>query len=113
MSVYRWLAAYISPHSTLRKVLLAGPALKPALSLQATPLLQAQRLSTNARVIDSGKKLSLDCSGDVMRFHTVWLRHNCHCDQCLSSSGQKIMSFESLCGDLKITSAEVQGITRQ
>ena len=104
MSVHRLFA---SLHSTLRKVLFAGPALKPAFSLQVTPLLQ--RLSTNARVIDSGKKLSLDCSGDVMRFHTVWLRHNCHCDQCLSSSGQKIKSFESLCGDLKITSAEVKG----
>lgn len=86
-------------------------ALSVAAKLQAA--VSIRLLHTTATVIENGRKLSLAFSESGedarMTFHTPWLRHNCHCAHCLTSSGQNTVSHECLSEDLKVSSANVEG----
>lgn len=87
---------------------------KLAPSLCTGRTLLARRLAhstTFARVMEDGRKLSLACTGesDERSFHPVWLRHNCHCTQCLQFWCQKTVPHSDLSSDLKISAAAVEG----
>lgn len=64
-------------------------------------------------VSEDGKKLTLSCNDEgnsERRYHGVWLRHNCRCPQCLStSSHQNVVGYKNLI-DLRITFARIEGI---
>ena len=66
----------------------------------------------DCRIIEDGKKIKLQCAGEnepERRYHGVWLRHNCRCPQCLSSStNQNIVPHENLM-DLKVTHVYTEG----
>ncbi len=68
--------------------------------------------SAYCRIIEDGKKIKLQCAGEnepERRYHGVWLRHNCRCPQCLSSStNQNIVPYENLI-DLKVTHVRTEG----
>lgn len=67
--------------------------------------------SISVSVSDNGRNLSFSCSSEEKerRFHPVWLRHNCHCSQCLQFRAQKTIPAEDLSRDLKISAANVEG----
>ena len=67
--------------------------------------------STSACVADNGRNLALSCSGEENDriFHPAWLRHNCHCSQCLVFRAQKTVPTKALSKDLMITAASVEG----
>ena len=46
-------------------------------------------------IAEDGKKLKLAWKGDrEWSFHSMWLRHNCRCSECLSPHGQKTAALE-------------------
>ena len=67
-------------------------------------------------VAEGGKKVELAWNGsEQWRFHSVWLRHNCQCSECLSPYGQKtavlVDSFrKAVTQDIRIESAHLQGM---
>ena len=60
---------------------------------------------------DDGKKLKLICKKDgEMRYHGVWLRHNCRCPECYAHAAHNTtVRPEHLTGDNKILAAELKG----
>ena len=47
---------------------------------------------------------------ETSTFHAVWLRHNCQCCECVQhSSGQKLVAWGELGGDLRISEISVRG----
>ena len=42
-------------------------------------------------------------------YHSVWLRHNCQCSQCLSPSGQKVVVSAELDPNVTVTEASITG----
>ena len=57
-----------------------------------------------------GRKLSVAWKdGHKSNFHVAWLRHNCCCSKCVSSSGQKLVGAEELFEGMVITEATVSG----
>ena len=67
-------------------------------------------------VAEGGKKVELTWNdNEQWRFHSVWLRHNCRCSECLSPYGQKtavlVESFRrAVAQDIRIESAHLQGV---
>ena len=87
---------------------------KPALSSPtcSRPCIRGYAHSTTSvSVADGGRKLALSCSGeeDDRTFHPAWLRHNCHCSQCLVFRAQKTVPTKALSKDLMITAANIEG----
>ena len=57
-----------------------------------------------------GNKLAVCWSdGHESTFHVTWLRHNCQCPSCLSSSGQKLLQARDLPAKMTLTSSAVSG----
>ena len=81
--------------------LISRPSL---LRFASTSLSQA----TSVSVAEDGNKLHLLTEGELeRRYHSVWLRHNCRCTECLSpTSWQNIVHHTHLM-DLKITDANL------
>ncbi len=51
--------------------------------------------ATAVAVTANGRKVNLSWKdGHESSCHVLWLRHNCECPDCLSSSGQKVISIE-------------------
>ena len=77
----------------------------------------SEEFPVSCSVSKDGKKLHLyfssdkrDVDHDEISYHGTWLRHNCKCVQCSStSSHQNVVGYKHLM-DLKITSANIQGI---
>ena len=71
---------------------------------------------SGVNVVEDGKKLDLVWKGDEKwRFHSIWLRHNCQCKECLFPEGQKTSFLEksfrnAMSASLKIASAQIEGI---
>ena len=71
---------------------------------------------SEVNVVEDGEKLDLVWKEDEKwRFHSIWLRHNCQCKECLSPEGQKTPFLEqsfrnAISSSLKIVSAQIEGI---
>lgn len=62
-------------------------------------------------VSTDGKKLNLtDHKDDSHSYHAIWLRHHCQCPECMASTGQRTIPLNFLRGDLKISTATIDGI---
>ena len=60
--------------------------------------------------IQEGRKLRVSwADGRESSYHAVWLRHNCQCPNCTSSSNQRLPRRKNLEGDIRITSSSVAG----
>ena len=72
-----------------------------------------QASSCNVSVIENGKKLKLLCDGEQeRRYHGVWLRHNCRCPECYSSTTNMCQVHPSiLTTDSTVKSACIKGST--
>lgn len=65
---------------------------------------------SNVRVSSDGRSLQLFAeSGNSANYDVMWLRHNCQCCSCLSTSGQKMVSGKDLRKDLTIGNASLNG----
>ena len=65
---------------------------------------------TNVRVSSDGRSLQLLTeSGNSANYDVMWLRHNCQCCSCRSSSGQKMVSGKDLHKDMTIGNASLNG----
>lgn len=71
----------------------------------------SKELTLVVKVSPDGKSLNLasTCGGFNANYHSIWLRHNCHCNTCLSSSGQKMMSGKLINKDTVISKALIKG----
>ncbi len=68
--------------------------------------------SSTFELFVSTKKLNVQCDGEAeMRYHGVWLRHNCRCPVCLSPDNQNVVHHSSLI-DLKIMLHSVMHIRK-
>jgi DUF971 family protein len=47
---------------------------------------------------------------ETASFHAVWLRHNCQCPSCITSSNQKTIYPSMLNPNVKITSTNISGL---
>ena len=62
-------------------------------------------------VIEDGRKLELQCEGEQeMKFHGVWLRHNCRCPVCHSNETNMSRVNPNQLEGVEITSARVEGM---
>ena len=48
--------------------------------------------------------------GETAAFHAVWLRHNCQCPSCITSSNQKTIYPSMLNPKMAITSTNISGL---
>lgn len=60
-----------------------------------------------AKIAPDGRSISL--SSGESSYHVKWLRHNCQCPECLSTSGQKMVSGNDLHEEMTIMKASVNG----
>ena len=72
-------------------------------------LLTARYFSTNIQITEEGKRLSVTDDEGRREYYVKWLRHNCQCRDCLSSSGQVTVGGVDLRGDLVISQASING----
>ena len=49
-------------------------------------------------------------NGETADFHAVWLRHNCQCPSCITSSNQKTIFPSMLNPNIAITSTNISGL---
>ena len=49
-------------------------------------------------------------NGETADFHAVWLRHNCQCPSCITSSNQKTIYPSMLNPNVAITSTNISGL---
>lgn len=64
-------------------------------------------------VSQGGKKLAADWgSHRESTYHSIWLRHNCQCSQCLTSSGQKATASTEQDPHITIAEASITGYIR-
>ena len=87
------------------------------------PVLQktafAEDGSPRIAIAEDGKKLKLAWKGDrEWSFHSMWLRHNCRCRECLSPHGQKTAALEhsfrkGVSTNFKIGSVYLEGENRE
>ena len=58
-----------------------------------------------------GKELSLSPQPSLSSsYHVKWLRHNCQCSDCISSSGQKTVTAHHLIRDNSIERVKLEGM---
>ena len=67
------------------------------------------RKYTSVSILEGGRKLKILPSSEEHGYHALWLRHNCQCEKCLSSSNQKTVTGYHLKRDLAIDQASVKG----
>lgn len=65
----------------------------------------------NIEIVDDGKKLEITWEdGRVSNFHAIWLRHYCHCPDCLPYTSTVLVDFSKIDIDsLRIVSATLDG----
>ena len=61
------------------------------------------------RVLEGGRRLNIPNHEKLGDYHSVWLRHNCQCSLCVTSSNQKNVTGQDLKGELKISNATIEG----
>ena len=59
---------------------------------------------------DSGMLTITWADGETAAFHAVWLRHNCQCPSCITSSNQKTIYPSMLNPNMAITSTTASGL---
>lgn len=67
------------------------------------------RTYCSVNILEGGKKLQVPSCSEL-GYHVLWLRQNCQCEACLSSSNQKTVTAHNLKGNQKIRHAAVEGI---
>ena len=97
------------------------------LSALKTDLRNLVGVPTAQRVAESNAAGSLKCidvdnergmlaitwaNGETADFHAVWLRHNCQCPSCITSSNQKTIYPSMLNPNVTITSTNISGLLR-
>ena len=50
-------------------------------------------------------------NGETAAFHAVWLRHNCQCPNCVTSSNQKAINPSVVNPKMSVTSTSVSGLS--
>ena len=71
---------------------------------------QFSETAISTTLMDGGKVLHLSSEDKGLEMHAVWLRHNCQCPECVSSSGQKTIDPEMLDpSTIAISSVELSG----
>ena len=66
--------------------------------------------TSGVTVSPDGRKLTVAWKdGHRSNFHVAWLRHSCCCNECVTSSGQKVVGVEELFEGMTITKATVSG----
>ena len=62
------------------------------------------------RPCEEGKKLRLSwADGHESSYHAVWLRHNCRCPTCTTSSNQKMVERRDLESNTRVISSSIAG----
>ncbi|XP_012946749.1 gamma-butyrobetaine dioxygenase [Aplysia californica] len=63
------------------------------------------------KVLEQGKYVDITWSdGHQSRFHALWLRHNCHCEDCkLDHNGMLTINFNDIDEGLRVTSVRMEG----
>ena len=51
-------------------------------------------------------------NGETAAFHAVWLRHNCQCPNCVTSSNQKAINPSVVNPKMSVTSSSVSGVSK-
>ena len=75
-----------------------------ALAVEATAT-----ASLGYEVLSNGRKVKFTwANGETSSFHSVWLRHNCQCSDCISSN-QKSINPTSLDPNMSVTDVHVSG----
>ena len=65
--------------------------------------------SLGYEVLNSGRKVKFTwANGESSSFHSVWLRHNCQCSDCVFSN-QKHINAASLHPNMSVTDIHVSG----
>ena len=69
----------------------------------------SEKLIVNIR--EDGKSLNLAsrCGSISTNYYSQWLRHNCQCGSCLSSSGQKLVNGDIISENAYISKAVING----
>ena len=92
---------------------LNGVLLQRAAYSKPSAALSRKRNAVNIAITGDGKKLRAlwDSESSVMpsTYHSVWLRHNCQCPQCLSSYNQTVLLSYELDPKVAISEAHVSG----
>ena len=61
-------------------------------------------------MLDNGRKVKFTwANGETAAFHAVWLRHNCQCPSCETSSNQKAINPSVVDPNMSVTSTSVSG----
>lgn len=78
----------------------------------STTALLRQQNGVNVTVSKEGKQLQALWNNSTKQstYHSVWLRHNCNCPQCLNSSNQNAVASYELDPKVTICEANVTGI---
>ena len=92
----QWKAKHVSAHQ------------HPARSL----LVEAPNTAESLRyeTLDNGRMMRFTWGdGETAAFHAVWLRHNCQCPGCLTSSNQKAINPSVVDPTMSIASSGLSG----
>ena len=81
--------------------------------LSLTRKLASDASATRLAVCRGGQKLAADWGSHESVFHSIWLRHNCQCPRCVSSSGQKATATTELDPNVTVEEASIAGIDLQ
>ena len=72
----------------------------------------AQPAPVRIAVSGEGKRLEAvwGSGSPPSTYHSVWLRHNCQCSQCLSSHGQNTVSSTGIDPNVAVADANITGM---
>ena len=77
---------------------------------------RTQKIDADVLVYDEGKRLQVSWDGGRTSpsssrsvFHSVWLRRNCHCSQCLSLYNQNVVRSHEMDPRVAIVHANLTG----
>ena len=66
--------------------------------------------SLGYEMMNDGKMVRISwANGETAAFHSVWLRHNCQCPDCVSSANQKSINPSILDPNMSVTDIQVSG----
>ena len=71
-----------------------------------------QRCGVNIDDADRRMLIITWANGETAAFHAVWLRHNCQCPSCVTSTNQKVIYPSILNPDMEIISTNVSGLLK-
>ena len=114
LSKYLFTAQHWSPTGYIPTLLLASFNMISRTALLrpfSSPFGLFAAFASTCSLSRDGKKLNLQCDGEAeRRYHGVWLRHNCTCPICLSSSTKQTIVHHSSLIELTIKDATLKGI---